>query len=41
MNNFCIFAASNGHVAERSGAGLQNQLQQFDSARDLQEPIAR
>ena len=24
-----------GHVAERLGSGLQNQLQRFESARDL------
>ena len=30
------FARYNGRVAERLGSGLQNHVQRFESARDLQ-----
>ena len=33
---FTMFAPAIGRVAERLGRGLQNLVQQFESARDLQ-----
>ena len=35
LEYFCIFVALNGLLAEWLGAGLQNRLQRFESARDL------
>ena len=35
-----MYSQSNGAMAERLGIGLQNQVQQFDSAWHLEVPLA-